>query len=77
MNKREDLLESYRKENQLKEDKIKSLNNIIKRLKETLDKHEELLKYQSKLTTYWEMKYNKKSSWLFTYHEPPLPNSPK
>ena len=77
MSDKQDLLNSYRKENQLRGDKIKILTGRIKKLEKIIEANEELIEYQEKLATYWEMKYNKKNSWLYSYHEPPFPKNPK
>ena len=70
-----ELLNSYRSENQLKADKIRSLNCKIKQLNELVEQQELLIEEKEKLCKYWEVKYNrtKLSSWFFNYGPEPEP----
>ena len=60
------LVNCYRKENILLQDKLDNALNNIKDARKECAELQKLLEEAIKKKDYWEVKYNKKSSWFFS-----------
>ena len=62
---KDDLLDGYRKDNILKEDKIITLEKKVKELGIIISKREATIKERNDKITYWEVRYSKDKTWRF------------
>ena len=60
---KDDLLDGYRKDNILKEDKIITLEKKVKELGIIISKREATIKERNDKITYWEVRYSKDKTW--------------